>query len=68
MFCRAEARAGGRADSLGASVVNDFGGVDDLRLVVELAHGRATVGEEHAEIAELLRTAHRLRVECLGGT
>jgi hypothetical protein len=67
MFCRSEARTGGRTDVLGASVTSDFGGLEDLRLVVDLAHGRATPEPEHAEIAELLRTAQRLRAECLAG-
>lgn len=64
--CRAEARAGGSVDVLGRGVCDDVGGIDQMDTVLGLADGTLTPGPEHADIAEKLRIAHRLRLEIAG--
>lgn len=64
--CRAEARAGGSVDVLGRGVCDDVGGIDQMDTVLGLADGTLAPGPEHADIAEKLRIAHRLRLEIAG--
>lgn len=64
--CRAEARTGGSVDVLGRGVCDDVGGIDQMDTVLGLADGTLTPGPEHADIAERLRIAHRLRLEIAG--
>ncbi|MBF6496513.1 hypothetical protein [Nocardia cyriacigeorgica] len=64
--CRAEARAGGSVDVLGRGVCDGVGGIDQMDTVLGLADGTLTPGPEHADIAEKLRIAHRLRLEIAG--
>ncbi|PPJ06403.1 hypothetical protein [Nocardia cyriacigeorgica] len=64
--CRAEARADGSVDVLGRGVCDDVGGIDQMDTVLGLAAGTLTPGPEHADIAEKLRIAHRLRLEIAG--
>ncbi|MGW0177753.1 hypothetical protein [Nocardia sp. NPDC003345] len=61
--CRAEARDNGSVDTLGRGVCDDLGGIDNLDTVLGLAEGALTPGPEHADIAEMLRRAHALRLE-----
>ncbi|MFE3444058.1 hypothetical protein ACFXNW_13580 [Nocardia sp. NPDC059180] len=64
--CRAEAKACGSIDVLGRGVCDDVGGIDQMDTVLGLANGTLTPGPEHADIAEKLRIAHRLRLEIAG--
>ncbi|WP_040841126.1 hypothetical protein [Nocardia brevicatena] len=64
--CRAEARACGSVDSLGRGICDDLGGIEHIDTVLGLADGTLSPAPEHADIAEVLRTAHRLRVEITG--
>ncbi|WP_280234523.1 hypothetical protein [Nocardia cyriacigeorgica] len=64
--CRAEATACGSVDVLGRGVCDDVGGIDQMDTVLALANGTLTPGPEHADIAEKLRIAHRLRLEIAG--
>lgn len=64
--CRAEARGGGSVDVLGRGVCDDLGGLDDMDTVLGLADGSLTPSDELGDIADLLRRAHRLRLEVAG--
>ncbi|MBF6351932.1 hypothetical protein IU448_23370 [Nocardia flavorosea] len=64
--CRAEARAQGSVDTLGRGVCDDLGGIDNLDTVLALAEGTLEPAPEHADIAEMLRQAHALRLEVAG--
>jgi hypothetical protein len=64
-FCRDE--CGGSTRALGRGVHDDLGGVESIDTVLGLARGTLNPGVGQEEIAELLRFAHRLRAECLGG-
>jgi hypothetical protein len=64
-FCRHE--ADGSTAALGRTVHDDLGGVDSIGTVLGLARGTLTPGVGQEEIADLLRFAHRVRVECLDG-
>lgn len=63
-FCRDE--AAGATATLGRAALDDLGGVDHLATVLTLARGGTPAPPEHAEAAGLLRSAARLRQECLG--
>lgn len=63
-FCRAEAR--GRTTSLGRDVHDELGAVDEVATVLGLADGTLEPSVEQVEAAEMLRTAARLRRECIG--
>ncbi len=65
-FCRDEARACGSVDMLGRSVCDQLGGIDSIGTVLGLADGSVAAGPEHADIARVLRNAHRLRQEVAG--
>jgi hypothetical protein len=64
-FCRHEAR--GSTTALGRSVYEDVGGVESVETVLRLATGVLTPSVEQVEAAAVLRTALRLRAECVGG-
>lgn len=63
-FCRAECR--GTTAALGQVVRDDLGGIEYVDTVLRLARGEAEPGEAEAEAAAMLRSAARLRAECLG--
>jgi hypothetical protein len=63
-FCRDEAR--GSTEALGREIRDELGAIDSVITVLGLADGTMTPAEDQAEAAELLRTAARLRRECLG--
>ncbi len=63
-FCRDEAR--GRTEALGREVRDELGAIDSVAVVLGLAEGTVTPAGEQAEAAALLRSAARLRHECLG--
>jgi hypothetical protein len=63
-FCRDEAR--GETARLGRPAREELGCVDTIADALGLAAGTFPVPEERAEAAALLRTAARLRRECLG--
>ncbi|UFS99604.1 hypothetical protein [Nocardia huaxiensis] len=65
-FCRNESRACGSVDMLGRGVCDQLGGIDSIGMVLALADGSMPAGEEHADIARVLRFAHRLRQEVAG--
>ncbi|MFC9967630.1 hypothetical protein ACFVH4_25670 [Nocardia ignorata] len=62
-LCRSEARACGSVDALGRGVRDELGGLHNIDDVLTLARGSRTPTEDQVDIAELLRTAHRLRQE-----
>ncbi|MET7770270.1 hypothetical protein [Nocardia sp. NPDC005366] len=64
--CRAEARSAGSVDALGRGVCDDLGGIDNIDTALGLADGSFAPGPEHADIAAVLRAAHRLRLEIAG--
>ncbi|WP_054813293.1 hypothetical protein [Nocardia arizonensis] len=64
--CRDEARAAGSVDALGRGVCDDLGGIDSIATALGLADGSFAPGPEHADIAAVLRAAHRLRLEVAG--
>ncbi len=64
-FCRDEARDDTAA--LGRSVREDLGGVESIASALGLADGTRAAAADQSEAAELLRTAARLRHECLAG-
>ena len=63
-FCRDEAR--GETARLGRPAREELGCVDTITDALGLAAGTIPVPEERAEAAALLRTAARLRRECVG--
>jgi hypothetical protein len=63
-FCRDECR--GTTAALGQVVRDDLGGIEYVDTVLRLAGGEAEPGEAEAEAAAMLRSAARLRAECLG--
>ena len=63
-FCRHE--AGGSTAALGRASREDLGGIEHVSTVLQLARGAAQPAGDQAEAAQLLRTAARLREECLG--
>ncbi|GHH70878.1 hypothetical protein GCM10017673_23290 [Streptosporangium violaceochromogenes] len=65
MFCRSEARECGSTDLLGRQVRDRLGGVSGMAEALGMAEGVLTPAEGQEEIALLLRTAERLRQECL---
>lgn len=65
-FCRDEAR--GDTATLGRAVREELGGIESIATVLRLADGTAEPADAQAEAAALLRTAGRLRRECLGTT
>ncbi|MTE14175.1 hypothetical protein [Nocardia aurantiaca] len=65
-MCRDEARRCGSVDVLGRGICDELGGIDSLTTVLGLADGSLTPGPEHADIARILREAHRLRQELAG--
>ena len=62
-FCRDEAR--GSTEALGRDVRDELGAVDSVAAVLGLADGTLTPADDQAEAAVMLRTAARLRRECL---
>lgn len=64
-FCRDEARQEGATDLLGRHVRDELGGVGSVGEALGLADGTRAPGEGQEEIARLLRSAERLRRECL---
>src|SRR5690606_29976236 len=64
--CRDEARSQGCVDVLGRTVCDELGGLDNIDVVLSLAEGSLDLGEEYADITEVLRQAHRLRLEVAG--
>lgn len=64
-FCREEVRDDTAA--LGRSVRDDLGGIDSVAAVLDLVDGARTPGPDQVEATELLKTAARLRRECLSG-
>lgn len=64
--CRDEARSSGSVDVLGRGVCDDLGGLDNIDVVLSLADGSLELGEEFADITDVLRQAHRLRLEIAG--
>ena len=62
-FCRHE--AAGTTAALGRAVQEHLGGVETVAAVLGLADGSLLPPEEQKEVAELLRTAHRVRAEAL---
>ncbi len=64
-FCRDESR--GRTESLGRDVRDELGAIDEIAVVLDLADGVLAPADDQLEAAERLRTAARLRRECLGG-
>jgi hypothetical protein len=64
-FCRDEARQEGASDLLGRQVRDELGGVASAAEALGLADGTRAPAEGQEEIARLLRTAERLRRECL---
>ena len=63
-FCRNE--AAGATAALGRTALDDLGGIEHIATVLALARGTTQPPAEQAEAAELLRSAARLRRECLG--
>ncbi|GAA2374668.1 hypothetical protein [Dactylosporangium salmoneum] len=63
-FCRQEAR--GSTHALGKSVSEELGSVDWIDTALALADGTAWPAPEQEEAATVLRTALRMREECLG--
>lgn len=63
-FCRHE--AAGATAALGITALEDLGGVEDLATVLHLARTSTDPPADQAEAAIRLRTAARLRQECLG--
>ncbi|MGY2119401.1 hypothetical protein ACW9HR_36415 [Nocardia gipuzkoensis] len=64
-LCRAQARECTAA--LGRSVRDDLGGIENISTALGLASGALDPGEHEREAARMLRLAHTLREECLGG-
>ncbi len=64
-FCRDEAH--GRTEALGREVRDELGAIDSVAAVLGLADGTLIPGDEQIEAAAMLRTAARLRRECLQG-
>ncbi|GIJ51760.1 hypothetical protein Val02_86460 [Virgisporangium aliadipatigenens] len=62
-FCRAEAR--GTTHALGRTVREELGGIEFVDTALRLAEGRLAPTVELAETAHALRTALRMRTECL---
>src|ERR1700683_2066928 len=62
-FCRDEAP--GSTEALGRDVRDEFGAVYSVAAVLGLADGTLTPADDQAEAAVMLRTAARLRRECL---
>jgi hypothetical protein len=62
-FCRHEAR--GRTGSLGKSVREELGGVEQVPTVLALASGELAPADGQAEAAAMLQAAARLRAEAL---
>lgn len=65
VFCRDEARGSGSTDLLGRQVRDQLGGVSGMTEALGIAEGTLEAAEGQEEIARLLRTADRLREECL---
>ncbi len=63
-FCRDESVA--TTAALGRSVREDLGGVDYVDTALQLARGQVEPALDQADAAQVLRTAARLRDECLG--
>lgn len=63
-FCRDE--AAGTTSALGRATRDDLGGIEHVATVLHLARGAGQPADDQAEVAQLLRTAARLRAECLG--
>ncbi len=63
-FCREE--AAGTSAALGRAALEDLGGVEYLDTVLRLVRGAVEPAADQAEAAALLRTAARLRLDCLG--
>jgi hypothetical protein len=63
-FCRNE--AGGATAALGVTALDDLGGVENVATVLRLARAATWPPPDQAEAALLLRTAARLRQECVG--
>ncbi len=63
-FCRDEAR--GATAALGRAARDDLGGVEHMAAVLSLARGTVRAAAEQADAAQILRSAARLRQECLG--
>jgi hypothetical protein len=59
-FCRAEARACGSVDMLGASVRDALGGITTVGEALSIADGSADAEEDLGEIARILRHTARL--------
>ncbi|MRH93529.1 hypothetical protein GFY24_40090 [Nocardia sp. SYP-A9097] len=64
-LCRAQAR--GSTAALGRSVREDLGGIETVSAALSLACGDRDPDEHEYEVAEMLRLAHTLREQCLGG-
>ena len=64
-FCREASR--GDTAALGRDVRDELGGIESVAAVLDLAAGRTSPGDDQAEAADLLRTAARIRLECLRG-
>lgn len=64
-FCRAEAR--GSTEALGRAVREELGAADSVQAALGLARDQIVPADEQAEAAAMLRSAHRMRAECLGG-
>jgi hypothetical protein len=64
-FCRDEARA--ETAALGRDARDDLGAIELVSTAVGLADGALAPAPDQAEAAAMLRTADRLRRECLGG-
>jgi hypothetical protein len=62
-FCRAEAR--GTTHALGRTVREELGGIEFVDTALRLAQGRIAPTAELEETAHALRTALRMRAECL---
>ncbi|MCT2592153.1 hypothetical protein LHJ74_19970 [Streptomyces sp. N2-109] len=60
-YCRQEAETAGEPARLGSGVRNDLPGIGSTRTALGLIDGTVEPEPEQAEIAELLRTAARLR-------
>lgn len=67
LLCRDEAHACGSTGVLGRAVRDDLGGIESVRTALALATGEIDAAADLAETAAQLRTAARLRRECLDG-
>src|SRR3984957_2693986 len=63
-FCRDEAR--GSTAALGRDVRDELGAIDEVAMVLGLAHGTLLPSVEQAEATAMLAAAYRLRRECIG--